>query len=245
MKGHRRISDTELRAQLQRRAPDDPERSEWWRELFVSGVRATTDAGQPPASGSFLPAISSLVAGLALLTVIVLAMPRTQPGGGPSTSPSVASASPVIAEGPTSVATPASPTTAAPRLVPARGTDGLDCAAEPAQTSEVHATIHDELGLVDSCEGINPGRDMEAPVSNPDGDLRVLQLNWTGRTCDADPDITITSLGDGISVHVVFFQKTCRALPGRHSLLLHLRGEVSANSVIALIDRHTQPEATP
>jgi hypothetical protein len=145
-------------------------------------------------------------------------------------------------------ATEASPT---PSATPLRSLEPatIECSPEPDQSAadgdlSWHATLQDETGLVESCEGIVP-TDASLAVLNPSGDQRILQFNWTGRPCDAEADVTFSSLGNGYAAHGVLFNTTCDDSLVSHALLLHLRQDLDADQVLSLFDRHTPPVASP
>ena len=126
----------------------------------------------------------------------------------------------------------------------------VECAAEPNQmggggTSPWHVSLHDETGLVESCAGIVGGGEAAPLVSNPAGDLRTIQLEWSGRPCDAEADVTFSADPGGYTVHGILYNTVCRSSLVFHALLLHLRSDVNADDVISLFDRHTPPAPTP
>ena len=340
----RRLSDVELRAQLERRVANERSRAERG-SAFVTSIRHKIDAEPQAVPAARLPALAGLLAGLAILIVLVVAAPGMTPVGSsaivtpgqaqstvtaiptaaavlvsPSTSPFVARGCQGTVNDETGLITRcrrAAPASAEPApvvvsnedpgnlvlviewasvceiagrftflaavegyelisesdqptnslcdgvpnahrleldlLAPVKAAEvavrtahlAMVCSQELGQPFRVHATIRDEAAIVEWCEGIAATGEPELPVLNPDGDLRVLRLNWMARECDADPHVTFSRLGDGFSAHGVLYQKTCRSIPAGHSLLLHLREDVSADDVISQFDRHTLPEPTP
>jgi hypothetical protein len=347
-----RLSDGELRAQLQRRTVEESAETDWWREAFVGRVHAKMASTPPRAQSSRAPAAAGFLAAVAIVALLVFAFPRVSPSGGspiPTTATFVATSSeafpetaiasiaPAITPTPSTIASPApgcagtvkdetglitacrragpKSADAAPVTVsnpnpddlvlavewasvcemagrftfraaaegyeliaesdwptnsvcdgipfahvlelhlstPINAEDvavgiahmALVCSPEPGQPFGDYATVSDETAVVEWCEGISAAGETDLPVLNPSGDLRVLQLNWTARRCDADPQVSVTRVGDAFTIHGVLLQKTCRSLPGDHSLLLHLRADVSADDVIALFDRHTAPTVAP
>ncbi|MEO6350529.1 MAG: hypothetical protein ABIP53_07745 [Candidatus Limnocylindrales bacterium] len=140
----------------------------------------------------------------------------------------------MVAARPVATPTPApSPTTAAAVVIDCKPSD------DPSISKFGHATISDPTGLVESCEAVAP-KNGNVQVANPGGDLRILEVDWTGRPCDSRADFNFSSLsGDGYLVHGILYDIECRETLVGHGLLIHLRHDVSAVAVLTIFDRRT------
>jgi hypothetical protein len=118
----------------------------------------------------------------------------------------------------------------------------IECDPSPDESLAVygHSTIADETGLVESCEGMSP-TNLTLPVANLSGDPRLLELDWSGRPCDAEADVTFSTLHDGYYVHGILYNKVCPNSVVGHALLIRLREDVSADAVLSQFDRPTPP----
>lgn len=107
-----------------------------------------------------------------------------------------------------------------------------------------HVTFEDETGLVDSCETI-AATGQVAPVFNPRGNTRALQIEWDGRPCDARGIFTLSRSATGFTLLETFYERTCRTSGVRHSILLTLSEDIEAGSVVTSQAQIPLPPPTP
>ncbi|HEY7023772.1 MAG TPA: hypothetical protein VH371_02290 [Candidatus Limnocylindrales bacterium] len=113
----------------------------------------------------------------------------------------------------------------------------LDCSNDPDAPIAFRIQLLDETGFVASCEPVAASEVNAPPVANPNGDLRVLDVNWMATPCEAGPTFYVGELSHGYFVHVGLPKAPCSQPPVAHRTRLHLKSDVAASDVLVQVDR--------
>ena len=124
--------------------------------------------------------------------------------------------------------------TSTPAPSPSVGPAQIECGT--AQLSDPQVSIYDQTGLVISCQPFahaDPASIAGTRVTNPDGNLRILQIDWTSNVgCSPSASFTL-SLGGSmyrLSGEITTYAE-CRLLIVSHSVRLTLRADLPAQQV--------------
>jgi hypothetical protein len=211
------MNDDDLRRHLERRA-DGAAQPE-----LLPAVRAEIASEPRRLSSSKFPAFAGLAASVVVLVVIVATMPSLNPAAPPpGASPASDAASPTAE--PTATERP-----------------GIACAS----LGELHPTLIDSTGLVESCEVVAAPQDGQVftSVTNPDGDQSTLLVVWSGISCDLASTFTMSRRGTGYDLDFERPVMDCTDEPFRHAMRIALREEVAAADVRATLGRTAEVEA--
>jgi hypothetical protein len=127
----------------------------------------------------------------------------------------------------------------------------IDCSPPPnpplGGPPNGHATVYDETGLVDSCEGVAPSgiTPDPFPVSNPNADQMTLQVEWSGTPCDVAVTLRFEPRAYGYYLEGERPGGVCRLSSVAYAIRLHLLQPVQAHTVLLQIQSQTMPIATP
>lgn len=120
-----------------------------------------------------------------------------------------------------------------PGPTPLTDPQSIDCG--PVASGDPKVTVYDETGLIESCEASDsdPASLAGVRVLNPDGNLAVLQIDWTGYF-GCQPSAVFTLSGSAptyrLSGEIPSFG-ACRLLLVSHSIQLSLRADLDAELV--------------
>ena len=105
----------------------------------------------------------------------------------------------------------------------------IHCPPVRESLGAVAPTVIDATGLVERCVAATPVGG--PPVTNPGGDLSVLQLDWSGSSCDAAATISLTGTAGSYDVRITPAAGLCRLILATYAIQLELRGQIAAEEV--------------
>jgi len=140
---------------------------------------------------------------------------------------------------------------AAPQVAPTQSpqAQAIEC-ARIASAEPRNVTVYDETGLVEACRPSGGTSDSPAgaSVSNPNGDLTILQIDWPGQIgCQSTASFTLSRTAQTyrLSGEITSFE-ACRLAPVVHSIRLSMRADVPASTVeVGEMVQRTEPNPTP
>lgn len=114
----------------------------------------------------------------------------------------------------------------------------IECSDSPTDTRwPAHSTIHDETGLIESCETVDSSVTSDSvEVENPQGDLRVIRVSWLGGACDDPLEFKFARTTDGYSFGIVADDSSrgpciAIAIGVARAIQLRLSDDVNANEI--------------
>jgi hypothetical protein len=133
------------------------------------------------------------------------------------------------------------PPIATPQVAPTSLVSTISCPPVQASLGDAAPTVIDETGLVERC--LSATRSDGAPVTNPGGDLSVLQVEWSGSSCDAVATIRLRGSAGAYELEITPSSGPCLMLRAPYSIQLELREPIAAEDV--QVTRGEPAEAGP
>lgn len=106
----------------------------------------------------------------------------------------------------------------------------ISCPPVRDSLGDVAPTVVDETGIVERCLAATPVGG--PPATNPEGDLSVLQLEWSGSSCHAAARLSLARTATGYSLDITPTGGLCRMLNAAYAVRLALREPVPAAEVL-------------
>ncbi|CAN5786394.1 hypothetical protein BH24CHL5_BH24CHL5_03890 [soil metagenome] len=115
------------------------------------------------------------------------------------------------------------------------------CPPVRGSLGDVAPTVVDSTGLVDACVASSPIDDRGRIVKNPDGDQTVLQVDWSGDSCDAAATLSLKRVESRYRLDFTPSPGGCFQLYAAYSIQLLLSGAIDGDDVFVT---HGEPGGT-